>query len=183
MAAKALIFIADGTEEMEAVIVIDMLRRAGIEILVAGENENSVCSRSVKIASDILIRDMNLDEEFDALILPGGLDGVENLYKNEIVLSALEKFSKENKLIAAICAAPTILARRGMIVDNMKITSHPSVSDKLGFCDYLEDGVVSDGNFITSRGAGTAFDFSLKIIERLAGKETAEKIAKAIVLK
>ncbi|ROL62191.1 DJ-1/PfpI family protein [Bacteroidetes/Chlorobi group bacterium ChocPot_Mid] len=176
-----LVPVADGSEEMEFVIIVDMLRRAGIKVIVAGQSDIITCSRNVKIIPDILISHLKTDTKYDAVILPGGLKGTENLLSNPIIRDILINHKNENLLIGAICAAPTILAHYKLLKNNTKITSHPTVSKELIYYNYSEDNVVLDDNILTSRGAGTAFDFSLKIIEYFFDKNKAMEISESIV--
>jgi len=182
MNKKVFVPVAHGTEEMEAVIIIDMLRRASLNVKVAGETEIITCSRGIKIIPDVLIHKMEPHEDFDAIVIPGGLEGTENLNNNDRFIEILHHNAKNGKIIAAICAAPTILIRHQLLRADNHITSHPSVSNFFKEVNYSEDCVVVNGNFVTSRGAGTAFEFSLKLIELLCNKETANKIANQIVL-
>lgn len=180
MGKQVLVPIAQGTEEMEAVIIIDMLRRAGFNVKIAGENEITTCSKNVKIIPDILIDSIDESEEFDAIILPGGITGTQNLMDNQNLIKILKKHNQEKKLIGAICAAPTILLEHKLIPIGAELTSHPSVADK--FVDYQHNGAkfVQSQNLIFGKGAGTAFDFSLAIIKELSGEEMAENIKNAI---
>lgn len=181
MDIKVLVPLAHGSEEMEAVIIIDILRRAGITVKVAGENDIITCSRGVKILSDLLIEDVEQEDEFDAIIIPGGANGTQRLIENEHLRKIIASHHSKNKLIGAICAAPTLLAEHKLISYDSMITSHPSVKVQLENFHYKEDIVVEDGNFITSRGAGTAFDFAFAIINRLINREMALKISNDIV--
>jgi DJ-1 family protein len=181
MDIRVLVPIAHGTEEIEAVVIVDLLRRAGINVKIAGEFEIITCSRGVKILSDVLLRKLKPEDLFDAIVIPGGSAGTQVLSENEKLQEMLEEHRDNGKLIAAICAAPTILAQHRIIPVGSSITSHPSVMKSFAKYNYLEDAVVMDGNFITSRGAGTAIEFTLKIIETLIDSQTAENVAKAIV--
>ncbi len=178
-----LIPLANGTEEMEAVIIIDIFRRAAFNVVVAGDSNPVICSRKVEIIPDLLLDEVNQEKLYDAIVLPGGFDGTENLSKNKYLKKILENQKSNNKLIGAICAAPLILASNNLFDANQTITSHPSVKGKLMNYNYTNDDICIDGNFITSRGAGTAIDFALKIVEILSTKELAEKIAHSIVYK
>jgi DJ-1 family protein len=182
MNKKVLVPIAHGTEEMEAVIIIDMLRRAGLNVKVAGETEIITCSRGVKLIPDVLIHKMEPNEEFDAIAIPGGLEGTENLNNDDRFIEILEHNLKNGKLIAAICAAPTILIRHQFLSADDRVTSHPSVRNTFSEINYSEDRVELNGNIITSRAAGTAFEFTLKIIELLCDKEISDKIGSDILL-
>lgn len=181
MDIKVLIPVAHGSEEMEAIIVIDMLRRAGISVKVAGENDIITCSRGVKILADSLIEDIELDDEFDAIVIPGGAVGTQRLTENEHLRKIIALHNSKGKLIGAICAAPTLLSEHKLISTDTMITSHPSVKSQLDSYNYKDDIVVEDKNIITSRGAGTAFDFALAIINRLINRETSLKITNDIV--
>lgn len=181
MTKTVLIPIARGSEEMECVIVVDMLRRAGIKVIIVSDLDIVTCSRGVKIIPDILFENLEKDETFDAIVLPGGAVGTENLKTNSALEDILINHFRQGKLIAAICAAPTILAFHNIINNGVEITSHPSVKKQLIEYDYKEEKVVVSDNIITSRGAGTAFDFSLTLIEKLVGKDKAKEVSSSIV--
>jgi DJ-1 family protein len=182
MTKYVLVPIAHGTEEMEAVIIIDILRRAGITVKVAGDNEIVTCSRGVKIIPDELIDNLDINSEFDAIILPGGGKGTDNLMNNYHLSEILKSHRERGALIAAICAAPTILSEFKILKPESKITSHPSVRNRLEHYNYIEEKVVFDDNIVTSRGAGTAFMFALFIVELLMNSDTAKKVACDIIL-
>ena len=181
MDKKVLVPIAQGTEEMEAIIVIDLLRRSGISVKVASEGEITTCSRGIKIIADTLLDKISTDERFDAIVLPGGAEGTENLLNNSHLEDLLKSQKEKEGLIAAICAAPTILATHNLLNPETVITSHPSVKNQLTQYKYLEEKVVFSGNFLTSRGAGTAIDFALALIEILVSVEKAKEISMAIM--
>ncbi len=183
MSKKVLVPIASGSEEMEAVVIIDLLRRSGCLVIVAGESELITCSRGVKIVPDKLIDQIDENEEFDAIVLPGGGPGTERLSENEHLNNLLKNHSENNKLTGAICAAPTILHKNNLLKESDKITSHPGVKLQLIKYVYTENTVETSRHFFTSRGAGTTIQFSLKIIEKLYDKEKADKIAAEIVYK
>lgn len=173
--------IAHGTEETEAVTVIDLLRRAGLNVTVAGESEVVICSRGIRINPDRLIDDIDESEEFGCIVFPGGATGVENLLNNHELQLITERHTNNNTLLCAICAAPTILAEWHCMPKQTRITSHPSVASQLAAYQYSTDDVVTDGNIITSRGVGTAIPFALAIITHLTGSDTANRIAEQIV--
>lgn len=181
MDIKVLIPIAHGSEEMEAVIVIDILRRAGISVKVAGENDIITCSRGVKILADLLIEDIEIDDEFDAIIIPGGAVGTQRLINNEHLKKIISSHNSKGKLIGAICAAPTLLAEHKLISSETLVTSHPSVKSQLENYNYREEIVVEDKNYITSRGAGTAFDFAFAVINYLISRDLSLKISNDIM--
>lgn len=181
MKKKILVPVADGTEEMEAVILIDILRRAGYDVLVAGTKSPLECSRGVIIKPDILLDEIPQQASFDVIVLPGGMPGTENLKRNKRLKEILAKHHSLNNFIAAICAAPLILAEMGFLDSNNKFTAHPSLRSKLRQYHYSEDVIVEAGNILTGQGAGVAIEFALMITKRLSGKEKAEEIAKAII--
>jgi len=178
---NALVAIAQGSEEMEAVVVIDILRRAGINVKVAGETEIITCSNGLKILPDVVLQHIDDDVFFDIVVLPGGSEGVNRLSLNDYMIKILNRHFEKKKLIAAICAAPLLLSDYKMIDSSVRLTSHPSIKEHLAKYDYSEDNVVVDGNLITSRGAGTALDFALTIVEFLGGEELAKSVSKSIV--
>ncbi|XP_057322392.1 protein dj-1beta-like [Microplitis mediator] len=183
MAKKsAILLMADGAEEMEAVITADVLRRAGIAVTIASITGNDCikCSRDVKICADAQL-DAVKNDTFDAVILPGGLGGSKALASSKEVGELLKKQENEGRVIAAICAAPTALKAHG-IAQGKQITSYPSMKDQLtDYYKYLEDIVVTDGNIITSRGPATAYAFGLAIVEKLLNKEAAVPVAKGML--
>lgn len=179
--AKAVIILARGFEELEAVAVIDVLRRAQIEVTIAGLDDGAVESaRRVKIIPDTTIDNVKAND-YDIVILPGGMPGTDNLNADGRVKQLLLDFASKGKLAGAICAAPYVLANTGLL-DGKKATSYPTYKDKLGNVDYKEDKVVIDGNVLTSRGPATALCFGFAIVEKLVGKEKAEEVKKAMLV-
>ncbi|BBM38896.1 DJ-1 family protein [Leptotrichia hofstadii] len=183
---KVAVFLANGFEEIEAVTPIDLLQRAGITVdTVSITKDNLVESaRRMKILADKIIDEIDFSE-YDMLILPGG-PGVGNYFNSQTLLDNVLKFSKdnENKKIAAICAAPTVLSSLG-ILEGKNAVCFPACENELvkGKAVLGKDRAVTDGNVITSRSAGTALDFAFEIISELLGKKEAEKIADEIVYK
>ncbi|GFE61281.1 DJ-1 family glyoxalase III [Geobacter sp. AOG2] len=179
--AKVLIPLADGFEELEAITVIDVLRRAGIEVITAGLHPGPVPSaRKVAVIPDTTIDTARADD-FDMIILPGGQPGSDNLNADIRIDKLLKDFSAADKLIGAICAAPTVLAAAGLLTGR-QATSYPSYREKLGGAYYLDKTVVEDGKIITSQGPGTAIPFALAVVARLAGNHTAEDVARAMLV-
>lgn len=176
MSRTALIAVAQGTEEIEAIAPADLLRRANFNVKIAGENEIITCSRGVKIIPDLLIEQLNSDVEFDIIILPGGRTGTLNLLNNDKLEKLLRKHYERGGWFGAICAAPTILTQHKILPKGSPVAAHPSVREMLVEYDYSDAAVVVYERFITSRGAGTSIDFALKIIELLLSKETADQI-------
>jgi 4-methyl-5(b-hydroxyethyl)-thiazole monophosphate biosynthesis len=178
---KAVVLLADGFEEVEAMSIIDVLRRAQIETTVAALHSGPVMSaHSVKVLPDALIDAVNADD-FDVVALPGGQPGANNLNADPRVRKLLMQFALKGKLTAAICAAPIVLADAGLLAGK-KVTSFPSYQERLKGTDYLVQPVVVDGAIITSRGPGTAILFALAIVERLVNRETALKIKEAMLV-
>lgn len=179
MAKKAIIILAEGFEEIEAVTVIDILRRAGINTTAAGLADIKVKgSRGLTVISDKKLADAGTD--FDAVILPGGMPGATNLAGSEKVRGLIKKMGLQGKIIAAICASPALVLAPTGILKNKSATCYPGMQDAFGKdIKYKEDSVVTEENIITSRGPATALEFSLAIVEKLSGREIAEKIRKA----
>ena len=181
-AKRVLVLLAAGAEEMEVVIAVDVLRRAGIEVLVAGvEGAQTVeCSRGVRIVPDLGLAAVT--GAFDLVLLPGGMGGTERLCASSAVADVLRNQQAADRPIAAICAAPLALVAHGIAVGR-SLTSHPAVRERVaGHGTYLEEAVVEDGGLITSRGPGTAFEFALALVARLCGAEQAEQLRAPMML-
>ncbi|MDQ2085627.1 DJ-1/PfpI family protein [Herbivorax sp. ANBcel31] len=178
---NAYIFLAEGFEEIEAVTVIDTLRRAEIDIKTVSMSESLEVkgSRDVILKADILF-DENAFEDAQILILPGGMPGTKNLAESSKLADVLKSHAKGDKYIAAICAAPMVLGKLGLL-SGKEATCYPSFESYLDGAKIKEDRVVVDGNFITSKGPGTALEFSLKLVEILKGKELSDKLRKAMI--
>lgn len=177
---KVVVFLADGAEEIEALSPVDMLRRAGASVTVAGlGGKEIVCAHNVKIVCDKEISDIS-GEDFDMYVLPGGGLGTENLSSSALVRDTVKKAYSDGKTVAAICAAPSVLGKIG-ILNGKRATCYPGFEKYLDGATFVSDSVVCDGNIITSRGAGTAMSFSLALVEILYGKDKAEEIRKAVI--
>lgn len=174
--AKVLIPLAQGCEELEAVTAIDILRRAGIQVITAGLEAGPVrASRGTVLVPDTVL-DEALQTEFDMMVLPGGMPGAEHLKNDPRVIAALRKLAADGKYIAAICAAPMALHAAGLL-EGKQATSFPGVLDTLaGSHRYRDDKVVIDGRVVTSKGPGTAMDFALALVELLAGKAKRDAV-------
>ena len=171
------VLIADGTEEMEAVIVVDVLRRAGVGVFLAGVGEETrmvTTSRGVRIAPDGAW-DPAEATRFYALVVPGGIGGTQAMREEASVKQAVREFLQAGKLVASICAGPTVLHAAGALAGKT-FTSHPSSRAELP-AGWVDRPVVRDGNLVTSQAPGTAFAFALTLIEILAAPETAAKVA------
>jgi 4-methyl-5(b-hydroxyethyl)-thiazole monophosphate biosynthesis len=169
--AKVLVPLAAGCEELEAVTIIDLLRRAGVEVVTAGLQPGIViASRGTQLVPDTVL-DSVLRDEFDMVVLPGGMPGAQHLKEDDRVQTLLKRLAGEGKYMAAICAAPMALAEAGLLSGH-KATAYPGVLEELGLPDVVLQSapVVKDGKVITSRGPGTAMDFALELVETLAGR-------------
>lgn len=184
---KALLVLAPGAEEMEAVITADVLRRAKINVVIVGLDsaEAVECSRQVKIVPDTSLDDAAQNRgPFDVIVLPGGGGGAKRLSESPKVQQLLQAQEASGQYIAAVCAAPTALLSHG-IAKGKQVTSHPgvkSVIEESGNYRYTEARVSTDGTIITSRGPGTCFEFALAIVRALVGEETATEVAKPMIL-
>lgn len=170
--SKVLVPLAQGCEELEAVTVIDLLRRAEIEVTTAGLDDQPItASRGTRLIPDTTL-DEALQSDYDMVVLPGGLPGADHLNDDPRIQTLLRKMAESEKFTAAICAAPKVLATAG-ILQGKSATSFPGTLEKMNLTDTHIDNqpVVQDGKVITSRGPGTAMDFALTLIENLAGKE------------
>lgn len=179
MLKHALLILANGFEEIEALTSVDLLRRADITVTTAG-----LLGREVKGSHDIVVTTETALEDYsfthDAVILPGGLPGANYLSNSEKVLNIIKDSASNGIICAAICAAPIVLDKAGLLLDK-NFTCYPSIAEKIKTGRFTQEDVVQDGNIITSRGVGTAIPFSLKIIENLQNRETAEDIASKIL--
>ncbi|MDH3346232.1 MAG: DJ-1/PfpI family protein [Kiritimatiellaceae bacterium] len=178
---RVLIPVANGSEEMETVTLVDILRRAGWKVILASIDGDGpvTASRGVKLIPDAQWEKLDLSS-FDMLILPGGLGGTQAFCQNDGVQEALRIFDIEELLIGAICAAPLALHRAG-ILETRAFTCYPGVEAEMGREDRSDEPVVVDGHIITSQGPGTAIAFALKLIEQTDGANSAEKIASELI--
>ncbi len=180
---KVNVFLADGFEEIEALTVVDMLRRAKIYVATVSITGEDVVhgAHGIDVVADELFEDMDF-EDADMIVLPGGLPGTWNLNEHRGVRQVLGEFYREGKYLAAICAAPVIFAGLG-ILNGRRAISHPSMQERLERAGAIltNNTVVVEDNIITSQGMGTAIDFSLAIITILENRELADELASAIV--
>jgi len=181
MSKQALVPIANGTEEIEAVCIIDVLRRAGASVTVASVEELQVtASRGVKLVADQLIGAC-MDETYDLIALPGGMPGAEHLRDAKDLEEMLKRQRREGRLYAAICASPVVVLQHHGLLDGRLATCHPDFVDQLENADAAETRVVVDGPCITSRGPGTAIEFALKLVEVLYGERKAEEVGRRML--
>lgn len=172
---RVLVPLAQGCEEIEAVTTIDILRRAGVTVVSAGlDNQPVRASRGVILVPDTTL-DAVLNDSFDMIVLPGGQPGTDNLNADKRIIALLQKMAKQGKHVAAICAAPSVLASAGLL-DGKKATSFPTCLEDFPKVNVQASAVVEDGNIVTSRGPGTAMDFALTLAERLVGKARRREV-------
>lgn len=172
---RVLVPLADGCEELEAVTVIDLLRRAGIEVVCAGLQPGPVrCSRGVVLVPDMTL-DAALAQDYAMVVLPGGMPGAAHLKADPRILDVLKRMAADGKYTAAICAAPMVLAEAGLL-KGKAATSYPGALDGQPDIRPSTDSVVRDGTVLTSRGPGTAMDFALALIETLLGEDTRRQV-------
>ncbi|MDF2613229.1 MAG: hypothetical protein K0S71_1015 [Clostridia bacterium] len=177
---KIAVYFAEGYEEIEALSVVDVLRRAEIEVVMTGISGISVKSaRGITIGMDTTIEDLN-HEDIDMIVLPGGMPGVSNLEKSELVMQNIKEFKIRGKWLAAICAAPSILGKLGLLKGE-KATCYPGCEKYLDQCSYVDERTVISNKVITGKGAGTALEFAFTLLEIISGKPTADKIKKAMI--
>ncbi len=176
-----LVPLAQGCEELEAVTITDLLTRAGINVVTAGLDQKTViASRGMKLVADNLLDDV-LEKDFDMIVLPGGLPGADHLNNDHRIQTIVKRLAANNKYTAAICAAPRVLATAGLL-EGKHVTSFPGALDNfpVNNLSYEESAVVVDAKIVTSRGPGTAMDFSLTLIELLMGKEKRDEVEAAL---
>jgi len=177
MTPKVLIPLAQGCEELEAVTLIDLLRRAGINVITASLSDEPVkCSRGTVILADTTL-DKVMNSSFDLIVLPGGLPGADNLNADPRIHQIIDRLTTDNKQIAAICAAPKVLLKNG-ILDGKQVTAYPGALSALdtSAIELNEKPVQIDGNVITSKGPGTAMDFALTLIAILLDDDARKKV-------
>jgi 4-methyl-5(b-hydroxyethyl)-thiazole monophosphate biosynthesis len=175
--ARVLVPLAEGFEETEAVTIIDLLRRADIEVVTAGLEEGAVTgSHGITLVPDTSL-ELALGQDYDMAVLPGGMPGADHLENDERVIGLLRRLADSERFTAAICAAPKVLAAAGLL-DNRRATSFPGFLDpaRVPGLRVSEDPVVEDGTVITSRGPGTAMDFALALVARLEGPEKRRSV-------
>ena len=178
---KALIPLADGFEDVEAITVVDVLRRGGVEVVTAALGDTLVVrsAHGVMVSADVLLEDSKASE-FDAIVLPGGGEGTENLKRSGSVREILRRQHEAKKLICAICAAPTVLVDAGVLDPGVHVTCYPTCQDQLDRA-WSPAPVVVDGTVITGQAPGSALLFALVVLQELAGKAAAMKVARGMV--
>ncbi|MDR1839962.1 MAG: DJ-1/PfpI family protein [Treponema sp.] len=187
MSKKAIVLLADGFEEVEAITPIDYLRRAGVEVTIAAVADSlTVKGRwgGLKVTADTPLAGLAKEgtDGWDAVIVPGGMPGAQNIAASEEAGSLIKKMAVKGKLICAICAAPAVVLFPLGLLSGKKFTCYPGMEEKVSGGEWSDRRVVVDGNIITSRGAGTAGEFAIAIIEKLLDEAAAKKIADAVLL-
>ncbi len=179
---KVFIFFAEGFEEVEAITPVDVLRRAGVDVVavsVTGKHE-VIGSHNITILTDVLIEDIK-NEQADMLILPGGMPGALNLNNNKLLKEMIRRHSQQGKQLGAICAAPLVLGGMGLLKDKTA-TCYPGFEDKLLGASVTTKPVETSGNIVTGKGVGAAMIFTLEIVAELIDKKTAEDLAAKMVV-
>jgi len=174
------VFLANGFEELEALAPIDILRRAGVEVVTVGVDSTEItASHKVVFNADTTVDKITLDDKLEMIVLPGGMPGTLNLENNDYVQAAIDYCVKNDKYVSAICAAPSILGHKGLL-KGRKAVCFPGFEKDLEAAEIAEIGVAEDGKFITAKGAGVCIEFALKLVEKLVSAEKADEIKRGI---
>lgn len=177
------VFLARGFEEIEALATVDILRRAEIPVTTVGVGGKTVTgAHEISVVADMTDSEFVYDGGIEMIVLPGGMPGTLELEKSVCVNIAVERADSEGKFIAAICASPSILGHKGLL-RGKKACCYPGFEEQLIQATVVNDRVVCDQNIITSRGAGTVYDFAAKLVEVLRDKETADKVLSSMICK
>ncbi len=177
---KTALLLAEGFEEVEALTPLDILRRAGLIVDTIGIGGRYIKgSHNITICADIEQTDANI-QDYDAVILPGGMPGAKNLDESDFVSAIIDSVNRKNGKLAAICAAPMILGHKGLLKGKSAVC-YPGFEDELKGATVISDAVVTDGNITTARGMGVATEFGLELVRTMLSKEAADKISKAII--
>lgn len=181
MTKNVLVPVADGTEELEAVCIVDVLRRSGANVIMASVDKlEVVASKGVRLVADRLLNAC-LDTAYHLIVLPGGMPGSERLRDARELIELVKEQARANRLYGAICAAPAVALHPHGLLQGRKATCHPNFAHLAQGVDLVDAAVVVDGNCVTSRGAGTAPEFALTLVELLYGKEKAREVAQGMV--
>lgn len=179
---KIIVPLANGFEEIEAISIIDVLRRADIDVTTAYVTDKSIVegAHGVSVIADKSIDELGSLKEYDGIVVPGGMDGVNNLIESKSVLEIIAQFAKSGKLAAAICAGPMVLEAAN-ILEGVSATCYPGLENELKSADNSEEIVVVDRNIITSRGPATAMYFALAVVEYLSGIEVRNTVSEGLL--
>lgn len=177
-----LVPVAQGIEEMEAITIIDVLRRAGAKVIVASVDEMDIrAARGIRFKADALLKDCT-DMGFDLIALPGGIPGAENLKNSEVLGTLLKKQAENKKYYGAICASPAVVLHHHGLVTPGRVTCHPGFADRIEGGTRQDLNVVTDNACITSKGAGTALEFALELVSLLFGEEKLAQVKGGLAL-
>lgn len=177
------VFLANGFEEIEALAPIDCLRRAGRQVVTVGIGGKVIQgAHQIPVTADITEGEVVFDKNIEMIVLPGGMPGTLNLGQSETVQKALQFCAEQDKWIAAICAAPSVLGRAGLL-KGKKATVYPGFEREMGEAKVSHDTLCADGKIITAKGAGVALEFGLKLVECLLGKEVRKSLAEKMICK
>jgi 4-methyl-5(b-hydroxyethyl)-thiazole monophosphate biosynthesis len=182
MSKRALIAVADGCEDLETVTLIDVLRRAEVEVLVASiETRRMItCARGVRLTADCMLNDV-LSQDFDLIVLPGGMPGAQRLAEHGPLQQLMQDQAADGKLFAAICASPALALQTWGLLRQRRMTCYPDFSERLSGCTFVDQPVVVDGNCITSQGPATALAFALALVGQLCGARMHLTVATAML--
>ncbi|MES2819437.1 MAG: DJ-1 family glyoxalase III [Pseudomonadota bacterium] len=182
MTLRALIPIADGVEDLETVTLLDVLRRADVEVVVASTEGRRMitCARGTRLTADTMLLDV-LAQDFDLIVLPGGLAGAQHLAEHVPLAERVREQARSGRLFAGICAAPALALQAYGVLKQRRMTCYPGLSDQLNGCTFVDQPVVIDGNLITSQGPATALVFALTLVEQLCGKARRREVAQALL--
>ncbi len=176
---KVLVLMAEGLEEIETITIIDVLRRAEVDVTTAATGKNPVPgSHDISILADILLEEAN-ESVYDAVVLPGGMPGSANLRDDNRVISMIQSFHASSRYVGAICAAPIVLGRAGL-VEGKKATCFPGFENELSGASYVPEPVIQDGRIITGKGPGCAIPFALKLVKNFVNAERSKQIKEAM---
>lgn len=183
MDKRILVPLAEGFETIEALAVVDVFRRAGVQVDLAavGDSLQVTSSHQVRVTADLFLGQC-LERNYDLVVVPGGIPGAQNLQKSELLAKILKKQRQEEKLYGAICAAPALVLEHHGLLTGKKATCHPGFVGQLADQSAIGERVVCDDNCITAKGAGVSVDFALELLARVAGEETRRAVAKGMVV-
>ena len=177
--AKALVLMAEGFEEIELTSIVDILRRGGVTVTIAGLKDGLITgSREIKMQPDVTLD--GIKEMYDIIILPGGSPGYVNLGNDRRVIEIVKRYNAEGKIVAAICAGPSVLVKAG-ILGGKKATIFKGMENELKNAVYVDKTVVVDGNILTSQGPGTAMEFAIELLKRLTGEKKAQEVQEKLL--
>lgn len=182
MEKKVLVPVAQGSEEMETITIVDVLRRAGTKVVIASVDDITIhASQGTQFKADKLIAEC-MDDAFDLIVLPGGIPGAMNLRDSKDLQSLLERQADQNKFYGAICASPAVVLHHHGLVTPGNVTCHPGFADQIDNGNIQESKVVVSGNCVTSRGAGTSLDFALKLVELIHSEDKKKEVMQGLAL-